>query len=71
MKQLRAAIQKLKNNKAPGPDGCSYELIKWLDADNRRQMLIVINARPNNVKVYAPSNISLTHCNWVKMDGQE
>ena len=29
------AIKQFKRNKAPGPDGTTAEIYKWLDPDNR------------------------------------
>lgn len=31
--EIKSAISKLQNNKAPGPDGTAVELFKYLDAD--------------------------------------
>ena len=32
-----------KSNKQPGPDGVTMELFKWLDDENRRKILDLIN----------------------------
>lgn len=35
--------RKTKNNKSPGNDGIPIEFYKWLDADNRRAVLAILN----------------------------
>ena len=37
--ELDAVLMVLKNNKAPGPDGCRSELVKWLSGINRLYLL--------------------------------
>lgn len=37
--EFDAVLKVLKNNKAPGPDGCRSELIKWLSGINRLYLL--------------------------------
>jgi len=34
LQELNKVIDAQKNNKAPGSDNCTAELIKWLDQDN-------------------------------------
>ena len=41
--ELDAVLEVLKNNKAPGPDGCRSELIKWLSGINRLYLLELFN----------------------------
>ena len=36
-------INKLKENKTPGPDETTAELIKWTDTYNRKRLLINIH----------------------------
>jgi len=43
MTELCTAIKGAKFNKQPGPDGVTMELVKWLDHDNRRTLLNLIN----------------------------
>ena len=43
MKELEEAIQLTKKGKAPGPDGITTELIKWLGKDNKLLLLATIN----------------------------
>ena len=37
------AIKLSKNNKQPGPDNITMELLKWLDKSNREQLLALFN----------------------------
>ena len=39
LQELNKVIDAQKNNKAPGSDNCTAELIKWLDRDNRGKLL--------------------------------
>ncbi len=39
LEEMNYIINKLKNNKAPGPDKLCAELVKLLDIDNRRSLL--------------------------------
>ena len=39
LEEMNYIINKLKNNKAPGPDQLCAELVKLLDIDNRRSLL--------------------------------
>ena len=39
IEELNIAINTQKNNKAPGPDGCRAELVKWLSDKSRNTML--------------------------------
>ena len=41
--ELNFAIARLKSNKAPGPDGLTAELYKWLDEENRTTLLRNLN----------------------------
>ena len=41
--EFDAVLKVLKNNKAPGPDGCRSELIKWLSGINRLYLLELFN----------------------------
>ena len=41
--ELDAVLKVLKNNKAPGPDGCRSEPIKWLSGINRLYLLELFN----------------------------
>ena len=41
--ELNKVINNLKRNKAPGPDKVAAELIKWLDSDNRANLLAHYN----------------------------
>ena len=41
--ELDAVLTVLKNNKAPGPDGCRSELVKWLSGINRLYLLELLN----------------------------
>ena len=43
LQELNKVIGAQKNNKAPGPDNCTAELIKWLDQDNRGKLLDIYN----------------------------
>ena len=43
LKELKHAIHRLKNKKAPGPDGVPSELCKWPNADNRKILLKHLN----------------------------
>ena len=43
MTELCTAIKGAKFNKQSGPDGVTMELVKWLDHDNRRSLLNLIN----------------------------
>ena len=43
MQELNEAIKKMKNNKAPGPDGIPAELYKWLDEESRKCILNELN----------------------------
>ena len=43
MEEMNFAISRLKNNKAPGPDGLPSELFKWLNEINRNTLLRHIN----------------------------
>ena len=43
MQELDVVINAQKNNKAPGPDGCGAELVKWLDETNRLSLLKFYN----------------------------
>ena len=43
LQELNKVIDAQKNNKAPGPDNCTAELIKWLDQDNRGKLLDIYN----------------------------
>ena len=42
IEELDMAIKQLRRNKAPGPDGTTAELYKWLDPDNRAILLDTI-----------------------------
>ena len=41
--ELNAVIKRLKCNKSPGPDEVTTELVKWLNNDNRQNLLIHFN----------------------------
>ena len=41
--ELDHVIKQLKRNKAPGPDGTTGELYKWLDSHNRQLLLDTVN----------------------------
>jgi hypothetical protein len=41
--ELDAVLTVLKNNKAPGPDVCRSELVKWLSGINRLYLLELFN----------------------------
>ena len=41
--ELNEAISRLKNNKTPGPNGVTSELINLLDEEAREQMLELLN----------------------------
>merc|ERR1711924_593213 len=41
--ELDYVIRKLQNNKAPGPDNVITEFIKWLNTNNRKRLLYIIN----------------------------
>ena len=43
MQELDVVINAQKSNKAPGPDGCGAELVKWLDETNRLSLLKFYN----------------------------
>jgi len=43
MEELNFAISRLKNNKAPGPDGLPSELFKWLNEESRNALLRHLN----------------------------
>ena len=43
MEELNFAISRLKNNKAPGPDGLPSELFKWLNEESRNELLKHLN----------------------------
>ena len=43
MKELTAAIKKLKRNRAPGPDGLTSEFFKELDYLNKIYVLTILN----------------------------
>ena len=45
IEELDMANKQFKRNKAPGPDGTTAELYKWLDPDNRAILLDTINER--------------------------
>ena len=61
---LDMAIKQLKRNKAPGPDGTTAELYKWLDPDNRATLLDTINDCWNNEtlhKTMNEANLAIIH----------
>ena len=41
--ELDEAIKLSKNNKQPGPDNIIMELLKWLNKENREQLLLLFN----------------------------
>ena len=41
--ELHDVLRLLKNQKAPGPDGCRSELVKWLSDENRLHLLELFN----------------------------
>lgn len=43
IEELNWALKVSKNNKQPGPDNIQMELLKWLNDDNRRRLLSLIN----------------------------
>ena len=43
IEELNEAIKLSKNNKQPGPDNITMELLKWLDHENRNLLLILFN----------------------------
>ena len=49
--EVQAAINVLKTNKAPGPDGCITELFKFLDEENVRSLTKSLNALWNAKEV--------------------
>ena len=54
--ELDLAIKQLKRNKAPGPDGTTAELRKWLDPLNRTTLLDTINECWNNETLHKTMN---------------
>ena len=44
LEELNWALKVSKNNKQPGPDNIQMELLKWLDEENRRKLLRLINS---------------------------
>ena len=43
LEELNWALKVSKNNKQPGPDNIQMELLKWLNDDNRKRLLTLIN----------------------------
>ena len=43
LEELSQSLKSCKNNKQPGPDNLQMELLKWLDRDNRKTLLNLIN----------------------------
>ena len=43
LEELNWALKVSKNNKQPGPDNIQMELLKWLNDDNRKRLLSLIN----------------------------
>ena len=41
--EFNALIKRLKCNKSPGPDEVTIELVKWLNNDNRKKLLVHFN----------------------------
>ena len=54
--ELDQAIKQVKRNKAPGPDGTTAELNKWLDAHNRKSFLDTISECWNNETLHKSMN---------------
>lgn len=43
LEEYNCALNSTKNGKQPGPDGVTMELLRWMDKDNRVQVLTYIN----------------------------
>ena len=56
IEELDVAIKHFKRNKAPGPDGTTAGLYKWLDPINRATLLDTINECWNNETLHKTMN---------------